>query len=70
MDVKIEDIDTENKRISLSLAGDEPQADTTDTDGTDDYRKYVEQPSRPETSGTGTLGDILKARFKEKAEKE
>jgi small subunit ribosomal protein S1 len=54
LDVKIEKIDRDNKRISLDLAanGNDSPAD----ENTEDYRSYL--PQTPKTMGT--LGDLLK----------
>ena len=60
IDVKIEKIDRENKKISLAPAGDE-DGNNAGRDG-DDYRGYL--PKTPKTMGT--LGDLLKKPGKKK----
>lgn len=57
IDVKIEKIDRDNKKISLDLAsnGDEKKSPSGDEAG-DNYRDYM--PKSPKTMGT--LGDLLK----------
>jgi len=66
VDVKIEDIDQEQKRISLSLAGEVPDEETGESDG-EKARQYMEKDDRPNAGGSlGTLGEILQAKLKEK----
>jgi len=54
IEVKIEKIDRENKRISLDLAAE--GGDSSVEESTDDYKSYM--PRAPKTMGT--LGDLLK----------
>ena len=54
IDVKIEKIDRENKRISLDLAA--AGGETPAVESTEDYKSYM--PKAPKTMGT--LGDLLK----------
>jgi small subunit ribosomal protein S1 len=64
LEVKIESIDRENRRISLSLAevsrAQEEQAQTMEA-----YRRQAEEAPR----GMGTLGDLLKERMEKKGKK-
>jgi small subunit ribosomal protein S1 len=61
IDVKIEKIDQENKRISLDLASNsEDKKDSTEE--RDDYQSYM--PKAPKTMGT--LGDLLQKSGKKK----
>jgi small subunit ribosomal protein S1 len=61
IDVKIEKIDRENKRISLDLASNsEDKKDSTEE--RDDYQSYM--PKAPKTMGT--LGDLLQKSGKKK----
>ncbi len=60
LEVKVESLDTERKRIALAPAGQESQ--DAGPDETDDYRRYMKEDAR----STGSLGDILKARLDEK----
>ena len=71
VEVKIEDIDADQKRISLALVSNEPDEDTDDDSNGDDYREYIRQssPAKPSKGSTGTLGDILQAKLKEKEKK-
>jgi small subunit ribosomal protein S1 len=55
LDVKIESIDEENKRLSLS-----PVTASEERSSEDDYRKYAEASS---SSSMGTLGDLLKSKL-------
>ena len=69
VDVKIEDIDKEQKRIALSLVSEEPEEESDSN--ADDYREYVDQsPAAPSKRGSmSTLGDLLQAKLKEKERK-
>jgi small subunit ribosomal protein S1 len=60
VEVRIEKIDRENKRISLDLAAN--TGDSTGEDDTEDFRSYV--PKAPKTMGT--FGDLLKKSGKKK----
>jgi small subunit ribosomal protein S1 len=63
VEVKIEKIDKENKRLSLSLAGSE-QAETREKTE-EDYSQYLKEKS----GSMGTLADLLKSRLGEKTKK-
>ena len=54
LEVKVEKIDRENKRISLDLAANGNNSPAEEN--TDDYRSYI--PKTPKTMGT--LGDLIK----------
>jgi len=54
IEVKIEKIDRENKKISLDLAGSDK--DTSAAGGEDDFRSYMAKSPK----AMGTLGDLLK----------
>ncbi|NTW76672.1 MAG: S1 RNA-binding domain-containing protein, partial [Syntrophaceae bacterium] len=54
IEVKIEKIDRENKRISLDLVTE--GSDSSAVESTEDYKSYI--PKAPKTMGT--LGDLLK----------
>lgn len=60
VEVKVESLDLDRKRIALAPAGGEGQEDGADEK--DDYRRYMEEEPR----ASGSLGDILKARLDEK----
>jgi len=68
VEVKIEEADAEQKRLSLALIGDEPEQDTDDAENTDAYQKYMKKPvpSPGKQDSISTLGDILQAKLKEK----
>ena len=67
VDVKIETIDQEQKRISLSLLGDMGDEETPDKE--EDVREYMQRHDKPGAADPlGTFGDILKAKLKEKKE--
>ena len=63
VEVRIDLIDRENKRISLSLAGSEDSEDHQE--GEDDYSRYLK--GKPDSMGT--LADLLKAKLGEKKKK-
>ena len=67
IEVKIENVDSEQKRISLVPAGEaKNESAAADTD-TEDINRYTQKPGREES--LGTLGEILKARIQEKEKK-
>lgn len=71
VDVKIEDVDPENKRMSLSLvaepAADEDQADSL---GKSEVRQYMQEQKKDEKKQPlGTFGDLLRSKLKEKNRK-
>jgi small subunit ribosomal protein S1 len=63
VEVKIEKIDKENKRLSLSLAGSEQAEGQERTE--EDYSQYLKEKS----GSMGTLADLLKTRLGEKTKK-
>ena len=69
VDVKIEDIDQVQNRISLSLAGEMAEEETTDKEK-EDVRQYMAIQEKTDAGESlGTLGEILKAKLKEKERK-
>jgi len=68
VEVKIEEADAEQKRLSLTLVSDEPEKDTDDTDNKDVYQEYMKEsgPSPGNKDSISTLGDILQKKLKEK----
>ena len=56
IDVKIEKIDREHKKISLGLADNEDEKSGSREESGDDYKGYL--PRSPKTMGT--LGDLMK----------
>ena len=73
LEVKIEDIDTEKKRISLNMIDEESVEDETQSESSkEDYKKYIQPPgsTAARESSVGTLGDILKAKLEEKEKKQ
>jgi len=63
VEVKVDNIDKENKRMSLSLAGSEQAEDREKTE--EDYSQYLKERS----GSMGTLADLLKTKFGEKTKK-
>jgi small subunit ribosomal protein S1 len=69
VDVKIEDIDPKQKRISLALVGETTEEDAA-AEEKEEARQYMQKHDKPaETDSLGTLGEILKAKLKEKEQK-
>ena len=69
VEVKIEDIDPEQKRISLALL-DEMTAEESEEKDEEGARQYLHKHDKPDTGNSmGTLGEILKAKLKEKEQK-
>jgi len=62
VEVRVDSVDTEKKRISLSLAA----AVQDRQQQQDDYHKYVKKEKKASSQSLGTLGDILKAKLDEK----
>jgi small subunit ribosomal protein S1 len=62
VEVKVDSVDRENKRISLSLAGGEEAEGGQESEG--DYSRYLK-----EDAPMGTLADLLKAKLQEKTKK-
>ena len=71
VEVRIEDIDAEQKRASLSLVSEEPEEESDDESNAEDYREYVQKsPAADSKRGSmSTLGDMLQAKLKEKEQK-
>lgn len=63
VEVKIDKIDKENKRLSLSLVGPEQEEDRQETE--EDYTEYL----REKSDSMGTLADLLKSKITEKKKK-
>jgi small subunit ribosomal protein S1 len=63
VEVKVDNIDKDNKRMSLSMAGSERAEDPERTE--EDYSQY----SREKSGSMGTLADLLKTRLSEKTKK-
>lgn len=72
IEVRIEDIDTEQKRISLTLVSEQAEEETGSESDAENYKKYIDKPSSSasgRSQSIGTLGDILQAKLKEKEKK-
>jgi small subunit ribosomal protein S1 len=69
VDVKIEEVDQENKRLSLALVTEITDEETTDIEKAD-VKQYIQKQAKYEKSDSmGTLGEILKAKLQEKEKK-
>ncbi len=62
--VKVEKVDQEKRRLSLSLVG--PEQEDQEGEKAQDYRRYMEVKPR----SMGTLGEILQVKLAEKARKQ
>ncbi len=62
VEVKIESVDRENKRLSLSLAGGKSEADQKEAEG--DYSQYMKA-----NAPMGTLADLLRAKLQDRPKK-
>ena len=62
--VKVDRVDKETRRISLSLPGDEVEEGRTDE--SEDYRQYFIKERSP---SLGSLGEALKEKLEEKRNK-
>jgi small subunit ribosomal protein S1 len=70
VDVKIEDIDQEQKRISLSLVQETTEDEIAAAKEKENIRRYMQKHDESDASGSmGTLGKILKAKLQEKENK-
>lgn len=71
VDVRIEDIDTKQKRIALALVGDEPEEENLDDSSAEIYQDLTRKnsPAQSKQGSIGTLGDILQAKLDEKKKK-
>jgi small subunit ribosomal protein S1 len=63
VEIKVDSIDKENKRLSLSLAG--AEQGENEKAGDDDYTPYL----KPKSDSMGTLADLLKTKLVEKRKK-
>jgi len=63
VEVKVDSVDRDSKRISLSLAGSGQAEDDEESEG--DYSRYLKDSPK----SIGTLADILRAKLGEKAKK-
>jgi small subunit ribosomal protein S1 len=64
LEVRIEEVDTEKKRLSLDLAANPADGDKGRTD--EDYKTYIEQPGGRTAATMGSLGDLLQKELKKK----
>jgi small subunit ribosomal protein S1 len=66
IEVKVEGVDPDKKRISLLLSGVEQEQQRNEHDREDDYKQYLRKGKKDSSQSLGTLGDILKAKLAEK----
>ena len=70
IDVKIEDIDAEQKRLSLTLGGDASEEESDSSSEKNDIKEFqVKQEKSADSTSMGTFGDILQAKLQEKRKK-
>jgi small subunit ribosomal protein S1 len=65
VEVRVESVDREKRRVSLALAAAEGRDSAGEPE--EDYRKYLQAPS--DTPSVGSLGEALKAKLSGKAKK-
>ena len=69
VEVKIEAVDLDQKRISLVLLGEMAEEEEAGKEA-EDVRQYMQKHEKPEAADAlGTLGEMLKAKLKEKERK-
>jgi small subunit ribosomal protein S1 len=69
IDVKIEDIDQNQKRLSLVLVGEMSEEESAEEEKAE-AREYMHKHNKPDAGDSlGTFGEILKAKLKEKEKK-
>ena len=66
IEVRIESIDLEKKRVSLDMAS-EAKKEADQHEAVEDYKDHLRKPDKPATMGS--LGEILQKRLKEKNKK-
>ncbi len=68
VEIKIENADTEQKRLTLALVSEESEQDTDDEEEKDVYQEYMKKSahSPDKKKSVSTLGDILQKKLKEK----
>jgi small subunit ribosomal protein S1 len=70
VEVKIEDINTDEKRLSLTLVGEMTEEESDSATEKKDIKEFqAKQEKSAAITSMGTLGEILKAKMKEKAKK-
>ena len=70
VDVKIEDMDKEQKRLSLALIGEMEDNQAGTAAVKDDTAEYLQKHHRPaDKASLGTLGEVLRKKLKEKEKK-
>lgn len=70
VEVKIEDINTDEKRLSLTLVGEKTEEESDSASEKKDIKEFhAKQEKSAVSNSMGTLGEILKAKMKEKGKK-
>ena len=70
VEVKIEEIDAEQKRLSLALVGEMNEEEAESENGENDIKEFRAKQEKSAAGSTmGTLGDILKTKLAEKGKK-
>jgi small subunit ribosomal protein S1 len=64
LEVRIEEVDKEKKRVSLDLAANPAEGNQGRADG--DYKAYIQQPGSRTTTTMGSLGELLQKELKKK----
>ena len=68
VEVRIESVDVDNKRISLVMPSASSEADEERSDK-EELARYVKKSANKSSGSLGTLGDLLKSKFENKGKK-
>ena len=68
VEVRVESVDVDNKRISLVIPSASSEADEKRS-GKEDLAHYVKKSANKSSGSFGTLGDLLKSKFESKGKK-
>lgn len=69
LQVRVERVEKEKKRLSLSLDLAERDAQQADAQNEDGFQRYLQKNRKQSSRSLGTLGDVLKAKLAEKAKR-
>ena len=64
LEIRVESVDKDQRRISLDLAANPTEAEVSAADN--EYKEYMQKSSKPTSPALGSLGEILLAKLNEK----
>jgi ribosomal protein S1 len=64
LEVRIEELDKEKKRLALDLAANPVEGSQGRAD--EDYKAYIKQPGKRTATAMGSLGELLQKEMKKK----